>query len=1370
MDAWLPEPELLSGSGVVTLEEVRDVACVVLLGEPGAGKSYALEHEADAARRLAREDDDVLFVDLGDPQDGRELRERVFEDAVVERWGAGSGRLHLSLDALDEAKVQIRKVVSLLETGLGRLDLSRLVLRVTCRTAERPLGLEAWLKQAFGEDNYRTLELAPLRLSETESGARAAGVDSEKFLKDVVGAGVAPLAARPLTLRMLLRVYATGGRFPDALAALYEQALRLMATEDDEERRVLRNLSDTASIAVAARIAAATVLTGRDVVGDGVAGGIGLDELAGGNEVDRLVAQPSEVVVDDAALREVLNTALFTARTGGLGWAHRTFGEYLAAFWLAGERLSDAQIGDLLLVDDGSGRRIAPPLRNVAGWLLTLRKGFERQLEPADATVLVHGDPASVAPEMRRRLLPALLDAIGDQAVERVGIRSLWRRLAYEGIANDLDAALTDTSVDDQARQAAMDAVAELELVELVPALVDIALSDAESPTLRTTALERLRSLGDAVPVDRLRPLAMLPQQSDPDDEIKGSALGLCWPGAMTTDELFGALTPEKNEALIGTYTRFLRQDCAPHLTSPDDLLAGVRWALTVPREWDSTRDVTILADVVVGKAWPLAATDWPIAEALADLVVLVTERHMPVFASASSLRRNEAPDSVLHDAAAVEAIIEVLVGRAARKEISLEILQRAALLSLGDIEDLGRLVERWAATGDDTERQAWQVAILALARGSAADALFDVRKAYPDLYAYVAWRYEAVLIDSPEAEVMRQRWITEEEAPQVPAQEVVDPAQFDQQVVAELDAFAAGDVDGYWRMQYALMVDDDGFVRDREHTDDLTKTSGWRRADPEVRAAIVNGAARYLRQMDPDHSRWLGIEQSYWPAWAGYSALKLLFTERRTAFDKLDATVWQRWAPIVVGWRATDQGHDEFRQVAMERIRELAADVARSTAVAEFLHRPARWAIERARDRLGSLWDASTDDALFAQLTRTDLPREQVLAVAGDLIAHGHAGALAWAALRVAAEPICDAEQREASLGLADVLARHAPAVLWTLVKGTVASDTDAAKLLLGRLAHESGSGWSSHLEPEQLGELFGWLQQYLPPESAPGRQRTGAVTTAMEASFWRSRILELLVTAGTQAAVDAVVRLEEELDQFGWIRSRRHRAQEELRRAMWAPPQPADVVRMGSVDRARYVPDAVALRRLVLEALAGIAADTRGAFPLAPALWNTSPYRLPRSENEITNELARWLRDRIGGRRAIVNREVEVNAVSGTGGDRTDLLIQAESTGDRPLSVVVEVKGAWNAELMTAMPDQLVDQYLKPDLTDQGVYLVFWFAPAGWDGHDDNQKRRRARATRSGAAELEALLVRQAAEVSRERGVAVTAVVMDGSFPPAA
>jgi hypothetical protein len=218
-------------SEVVTLEDVRHLPCLVLLGEPGSGKSVSLLQEAQSATATVSSDDEVLCVDLGLAQDPRALRDSVFGDPAVMRWREGRGRLQLFLDALDEAKIQIRRVVSLLEHELGRLDLGRMALRIACRTADRPRELESWLAEAFGDGAYRTLELAPLRMSETMSAATAADLDAEYFVESVLRAGVAPLAARPLTLKMLLRVFLAEGGFPDALASLYEQALLVMAGE-----------------------------------------------------------------------------------------------------------------------------------------------------------------------------------------------------------------------------------------------------------------------------------------------------------------------------------------------------------------------------------------------------------------------------------------------------------------------------------------------------------------------------------------------------------------------------------------------------------------------------------------------------------------------------------------------------------------------------------------------------------------------------------------------------------------------------------------------------------------------------------------------------------------------------------------------------------------------------------------------------------------------------------------------------------------------------------------------------------------------------------------------------------------------------------
>ena len=96
----------------------------------------------------------------------------------------------------------------------------------------------------------------------------------------------------------------------------------------------------------------------------------------------------------------------------------------------------------------------------------------------------------------------------------------------------------------------------------------------------------------------------------------------------------------------------------------------------------------------------------------------------------------------------------------------------------------------------------------------------------------------------------------------------------------------------------------------------------------------------------------------------------------------------------------------------------------------------------------------------------------------------------------------------------------------------------------------------------------------------------------------------------------------------------------------------------------------------------------------------------------------------------------------------------------------MVIEAKGAWNQELMAAMSKQLAGKYLKPDLTDQGVYLVFWFARADWEDYNPSERRRRNRATRSDGAGLRSILTKQALEVSRSHGVAIAAIVIDGSL----
>ncbi|WCB91588.1 hypothetical protein DSM104299_00259 [Baekduia alba] len=1299
--------------------------------------------------------------------DARDLHDRVFGDPKFLAWRNGATRLHLFLDSLDEAKIQVRKVVSMLQEALERCDLDRLVLRVACRTADRPTGFETWLKDAFGEERFRVLELAPLRVSETRAMASARGVDDDRFVQAAVTAGVAPLTARPLSLKMVLGVFEAEGGFPDTLGALYQDALLLMVGEDQDERRPLRTLSDTAGFAIAARIAAATVLAGRDVVGDGV-DAVALRDLAGGDELDRLVAAETTVAVDERAVQEVLGTALFTGRAGGVGWAHRTFGEYLAAYWLAGDRLTDAQVADLMLVDDGT-LAVAPPLRNVAGWLLGMRPTFQALLTPADALVLVYGDPASVAVEVRRALLPSLLDALDDQQVDRRGLRNLWRWVGYDGIADDLRATLLDLGRDDQTRQAAVDAAAELELDDLVGVLVDVALDPANSVSLRTSALYGLREFGDRVPRERIRPLALQPQPGDDDDEIKGAALHLCWPKAISAPELFAALTPEKNEALLGAYVGFLHGPCVEHLTEPEDLLLGIQWGLTVSHRAHDTRDVTGVADRIVAKAWPLAATVPDIAEALTDLIELASASFSPILRSPRSLR-DDAPDSTLDDPQANAAIAAVLVERMAAGTQAGDVVERMVFRDFPREIDMSVVIERWAAAPSGAVKAAWVTCIPWLARGDRADAIYEVRDTYPELYELVAWRYEAIVLDSPEAEALRQQHahLLDDNRPSSPPS--ADLEELDRHIAAELAAFANGNVDAFWRLPRQLFVDDDNWVRDEQTREDLADTPGWRRMSNETRSKLIDAAREYLLRADPETASWLGQDVFFRPARAGYLALKLLFNERRTSFDSLDASVWRRWAPVVIEPRryGSENDRDAFHTVALACVRADAADVARDVTRALIPGRLFASDIDAARDRLGELWDTSFDDLLFAQLDRSDLERHEIYNVVSALLAVDYADAEDWAASRItSAQLVGDEDQRELALDLAGALAAHAPRRLWPMVESIVGNDDVAGRILLSRLIDRSESGWEGALEPAELARLFGLLRRLFPPDPDAPDGRTFAVTIEMQASFWQSRIVERLVAEGTRDAVSVVAALAAKHDDNGWLRRMYHRAREELRRAVWAPPSPDAVVRLGGVDSRRHVADAPALRRIVMGALVEIAAQMRGARPLAPALWNTKPYRLPKDENEISNMLVEWLSARIGDDKAIINREVQVNPRSGQSADRTDILVQATAAGQGTLSVVVEVKGAWNVDVMTALGNQLAGKYLKPDLTDQGIYLVFWFAEEGWDDFgSESERNRRRRTTRETAPRMAELLEAQAHDVSMALDVTVDAFVIDASL----
>ncbi len=138
-------------SGAVPFAQLQTVPCVVLLGEPGIGKSTAIRDAFDdVAASVASSGNTAKRFDLRSYGDESRLVRDLFESPEVAAWLSGTHLLHLFVDSLDECLLRISTVAGLLTDKLGSLPLNRLRMRIACRTGDWPKLLDDELPRLWG--------------------------------------------------------------------------------------------------------------------------------------------------------------------------------------------------------------------------------------------------------------------------------------------------------------------------------------------------------------------------------------------------------------------------------------------------------------------------------------------------------------------------------------------------------------------------------------------------------------------------------------------------------------------------------------------------------------------------------------------------------------------------------------------------------------------------------------------------------------------------------------------------------------------------------------------------------------------------------------------------------------------------------------------------------------------------------------------------------------------------------------------------------------------------------------------------------------------------------------------------------------------
>ena len=384
------------------VQDLIDIPAWVLLGDPGMGKTRAMEALAEQLK-----DSGGLYMTVDR-----------FIAEPVDRFNRGTC---LFLDALDEARASGNKN---LWCDL-RLQMARIRPRqfaIACRRADWQSQDADDLRARAPDGNIRVFTLNPLTATESLALIEAQGIeDSHHFFQQATDVGFQDMLGNPKSLELLAQAFKGNGRqLPSNRLDAYSLACQQLLTEANPKHRSANtDTFDNDTLLLAAGFLCSLQLLGHctQIVNDSQ------DATS-----DRHVALPDILghlppSIPAETVRQVLTRRLFV-RPDGYQISHRTVGEYLAASYIqqrVNKGLSPSRVLSLML---DANHYLASNLRGLAGWLATL-------CEPL-CTAILEADPAAVLDYGDLNFLPlgakqSLILALSKDARTR-SLNSFWRK------------------------------------------------------------------------------------------------------------------------------------------------------------------------------------------------------------------------------------------------------------------------------------------------------------------------------------------------------------------------------------------------------------------------------------------------------------------------------------------------------------------------------------------------------------------------------------------------------------------------------------------------------------------------------------------------------------------------------------------------------------------------------------------------------------------------------------------------------------------------------------------------------------------------------------------------------------------------------
>ncbi len=1187
---------------LVSLEAIAEIPCLVLLGEPGIGKSRELEKLRKYTEKIIDEDDQIQSIDLENCSEDK-LYTKLFNSQAFIDWINGTHRLYLFLDSLDQGWLTIQRLPTLLVEEFRQLDeisekkdlkpsillflalktgflgkdakiknrpnLSRLYLRLVCRIFPFSHAEDGF--KNLWSSHYRSYCLAPLSESNIKAAFNEDKLDADRCWQEIIDKGLLPLAIKPISLQFLIeKLQRNNGKLPQNqnLIDIYIDGCRELCREPkDETRHPLRPVSSLEvdqRLSIAARIAAVTTFCLRPTIWTRQSFGdydsdidVRPEELCGQCENTN---NEKGLKVTSRFVQEVLDIQLFSDRDSNrMGWAHQTYAEFLAAWYLTQHETPLAKIKNLIFSSEDPNHKLIPQLHETAAWLASMRLDVLQEIIKTDPDILLKTD-VPTDDGVRASIVENLLTQYEEGKLfdrDRSNFRN-YRKLKHPGLVEQLRPYICNSSKQLGARDLAIDIIEVCEVHEFQEELLRLALDSNQPVLLRVSATKALGAVGDTDTKLKLMPLALNQLQEDEDDRLKGWVLLALWPTHLTAEELFRVITPPKKSNFLGGYQIFLHT--MPSQLQPSDLVTALKWLENQGlRHWGHRYQA--LGNSILMEAWE--HFDWPgVAESFTRICLIQWREYQSIISHNSELQR-KLTSSLHTDSKNRRTLVEEAVICIAVTEEEPDFLLSSAVDNIFFSEDVLWMLEKLQSSNCENVQKTWSYFIEKSFDSQDVkqiDTILVAAQSNERLQEVFLKYYEPIQLDSDQAKRLKTDYLRIQEM-QNRKQDLSLNSVLQEKISPLLEQLESGDLSAWLLLNEEMALKLDNTYYDDEYLLDITQLPGWQEIDEASRARILEGAKLYIQQQGNVDYNWIGNVLIHQPSAAACRAFQLLLRFNPDFFQVVSSLTWKRWAPIIVA-TPSDRQHDDLH---LEIVKYAYLNAPKESinafikAVDGHNHRYGHSYIINCFDKC---WDERIEIALIEKVKDSTLKSECFDQILENLFEQGATEAIDFAQSLICQPLSNDEVGCEKSLIAARVLVENADPERWSFLWQFIQQDS-----LFGREVLELVADRNSRIQlavtEAQLADLYIWLVRQYPYEGDPDYSNevlAHVVTPREEMANLRNSILSQLKERGTPQACVEIERLIRELPSITWLRNTLIDAQVNMRRKTWQPMTPEE------------------------------------------------------------------------------------------------------------------------------------------------------------------------------------------------------------------